>query len=187
MSTADSAADAGRTTRPATIRVWDPLVRLFHWSLVGIVAFEFLAEAGDYTHRVLGYIALGLIAFRVIWGLVGTKHARFSDFVKSPMAVLGYLKSMLTGHPRRYLGHNPAGGAMVIALLVMTAIVGGSGWAMRTEALWGQEWIEELHEISAWLMLVLVGGHVFGVIAAGIQHRENLVLSMITGKKKTEA
>ena len=186
MSTGIPALNAGRATRPATVTIWDPLVRIFHWSLVAIVAFEYLAEDGDYTHRVLGYVALGLIAFRIVWGVVGTKHARFSDFVKSPMAVIGYLKSMLTGHPRRYLGHNPAGGAMVIALLVMTAIVGGSGWAMRTEVLWGQEWIEELHEASAWLMLVFIGGHLLGVIAAGIQHRENLVLSMLTGKKKTE-
>ena len=80
----------------------------------------------------------------------------------------------------------PNSGAMVIALLIMTAIVGGSGWAMRTEALWGQEWIEELHEISAWLMLAFVAAHILGVIAASITHRENLVLSMLTGKKKAD-
>jgi cytochrome b len=185
MTAADTATETGRVARPETVNVWDPLVRIFHWSLVGIIAFEFLGEDGDAVHRTLGYVALGLIAFRIIWGFVGTKHARFSDFVKSPKAVIAYLKSLLAGHPRRYLGHNPAGGAMVIVLLVMTAIVGGSGWAMHTEALWGQEWVEELHEISAWLMLVFVGAHVLGVIAAGIQHRENLVLSMLTGKKKT--
>lgn len=186
MSTGSSAADTGRVSRPGVIAVWDPLVRIFHWSLAGIIAFEFLGEDGDALHRTLGYVALGLIAFRIIWGFAGPRHARFSDFVKSPMAVLGYLKSIITGHPLRYIGHNPAGGVMVVALLVMTAFVGGTGWAMRTEALWGQEWIEELHEISAWLMLVFIAAHILGVIAASIQHRENLVLSMLTGKKKAD-
>ena len=186
MSSGSSAADTGRVARPDVISVWDPLVRIFHWSLVGIIAWEFLGEDGDYLHRTLGYVALGLIAFRMIWGFVGTKHARFTDFVKSPGTVIAYITSLLSGHPRRYLGHNPAGGAMVIALLVMTAIVGGTGWAMRTEALWGQEWIEELHEVSAWLMLVFIAAHVLGVIAASIQHRENLVLSMLSGKKKAD-
>jgi cytochrome b len=186
MSTGQPAEAAGRTARPATVSVWDPLVRIFHWSLVGIIAYEFLAEAGDYAHRVLGYISLGLIAIRIIWGFIGTRHARFSDFVTSPMAVFAYLKSIATGHPARHIGHNPAGGAMVVVLLVMTAIVGGTGWAMRTEALWGQEWIEELHEVSAWLMLVFIAAHILGVIAASVQHRENLILSMLTGKKKPE-
>jgi cytochrome b len=186
MSTDTSATDTGRVSRPGVISVWDPLVRLFHWSLVAIIAFEFLGEDGDMLHRILGYVALGLVAFRVIWGLIGTRHARFSDFVKSPLVVIGYLKSIATGHPRRYIGHNPAGGMMVIALLVMTAIVGGTGWAMRTEALWGQEWIEELHEVSAWLMLAFVAAHVLGVIAASVQHRENLVLAILTGKKKAD-
>lgn len=185
MSTGASPADSGRVLRPDNTSVWDPLVRIFHWSLVAIIAFEFLGEDGDYLHRTLGYVALGLVAFRIIWGLVGSKHARFSDFVRSPAAVLAYLKSIISGHPRRYLGHNPAGGVMVLALLAMTTLVGASGWAMRTEALWGQEWIEELHEVSAWLMLAFIAAHVLGVIAASIQHRENLVLSMLTGKKKS--
>lgn len=183
MSTGTSAADTGRAMRPAVVSVWDPLVRLFHWSLVGIMAYEFLGEAGDATHRTLGYVTLGFAAFRLLWGFIGTKHARFSDFVTSPRVVIDYLKSIVTGHPRRYLGHNPAGGAMVIALLVMVAVVGGTGYAMRTEALWGQEWIEELHEVSANLMLFLIAAHVIGVIAASLQHKENLVRSMITGKK----
>ena len=183
MSTGNIAGEAGRAMRPALIPVWDPMVRLFHWSLVGIMAYEFLGESGDNLHRTLGYVALGLIAFRLVWGFVGTKHARFSDFVKSPLVVFDYVKSIVTGHPRRYLGHNPAGGAMVIALLVMVALVSGTGYAMRTEALWGQEWIEELHEGLANFMLFFIAAHVIGVIAASLQHKENLVRSMVTGKK----
>ena len=187
MSTGNIAGEAGRAMRPALIPVWDPMVRLFHWSLVGIMAYEFLGEAGDVTHRTLGYVSLGLIAFRVLWGFVGGKHARFSDFMKSPLAVFSYVKSIVTGHPERYVGHNPAGGAMVIALLVMVALVGGSGYAMRTEALWGQEWIEELHEGLANSMILFIAAHVAGVIAASIQHKENLVRSMVTGKKEETA
>ena len=186
MSTGSVANDTGRTARPGVIAVWDPLVRVFHWSLVAIMAYEFLGEDGDALHRTLGYVALGLVAFRIVWGFVGTKHARFSDFVKSPLVVFDYVKSIVTGHPRRYLGHNPAGGAMVIALLAMTLIVGGSGYAMRTEALWGQEWVEELHEVSANFMLFFIAAHVIGVIAASLQHKENLVRSMMTGKKDAE-
>jgi cytochrome b len=186
MSTDTSVHDTGRPARPGVIAVWDPLVRVFHWSLVGIMAYEFLGEDGDALHRNLGYVALGLVAFRIIWGFVGTKHARFSDFVTSPLVVFDYVKSIVTGHPRRYIGHNPAGGVMVIALLVMTAFVAGTGYAMRTEALWGQEWIEELHEVSANFMLFCIAAHVIGVIAASLQHKENLVRSMVTGKKDAE-
>lgn len=185
MSTGSTSADTGRVSRPGDISVWDPLVRIFHWSLVAIIAVEFLGEDGDYLHRTLGYVALGLVAFRLVWGLVGSKHARFSDFVRSPAAVFAYLRSIVSGHPRRYIGHNPAGGAMVLALLAMVTLVGATGWAMRTEALWGQEWIEELHEVSAWLLLIFIAAHILGVVAASIQHRENLVLPMLTGKKKS--
>jgi cytochrome b len=183
MSTGNIANETGRTSRPVFVRVWDPLVRVLHWSLVGIMAYELIAEAGTDTHEILGYTALGFIAFRLVWGFVGSRHARFTDFVKSPAQVIAYIKSILSGHPKRYLGHNPAGGAMVIALMVTVLAVGGSGWAMTTDALWGQEWIEELHEALANLLILLIVAHVIGVIAASLQHKENLVRSMITGNK----
>ncbi|MGB8818116.1 MAG: cytochrome b/b6 domain-containing protein [Rhizobiaceae bacterium] len=186
MSTGDYTREAGRVARPALIPVWDPLVRVFHWSLVSIIAYEFLAEAGDSAHRILGYVALGLIAFRLIWGVIGTRHARFADFVKSPFEIFAYVKSIIKGHPKRYIGHNPAGGAMVIALLVLVLGVGGTGWAMRTEALWGQAWIENLHIGIANFMILFIIAHVGGVIAASFQHKENLVRSMVTGKKDTD-
>ncbi len=183
MSTGDFARETGRALRPALVPVWDPLVGLFHWSLVGFMAYEFLVESGDSTHRLLGYAALVLIAFRLVWGIAGSRHARFADFVRSPSAVLAYVRSILKGHPKRYIGHNPAGGAMAIALLAMVLGVGGTGFAMRTEALWGQAWIDELHIGLANLMILLIIAHVTGVIAASIQHKENLLRSMITGKK----
>lgn len=174
---------AGSEALPAGMRVWDPLVRVFHWSLVAGMAYEFVFEPGTIIHNTLGQVLLVLIAMRVVWGFVGSKHARFSDFVRGPWVVLGYVRDIFTGHPRRHLGHNPAGGAMVLALLLAVAVTAGSGWLMTTNALWGEEWIEELHEGAAWITLALIAAHVAGVILASLQHRENLVKSMLTGRK----
>ena len=110
------------------IRVWDPLVRIFHWSLV--LAFTVAYPSGDEEsslHVYSGYVVLGLIAFRVLWGLIGTHYARFSDFVYSPGTVIQYLKDLVAKNPKHYIGHNPAGGAMVIAMLLCLFVVSLSG------------------------------------------------------------
>jgi cytochrome b len=110
------------------IRVWDPLVRLFHWSLV--VAFVIAYLTGDEledVHVLAGYFIAGLVVFRLIWGVVGTRHARFSDFVFSPPTVIAYLKDILAFRAKRYIGHNPAGGAMVVALLISLSMATLSG------------------------------------------------------------
>ena len=110
------------------IRVWDPLVRLFHWSLVLFFSIAYLSgEEESNLHIYTGYVVLGLVAFRLIWGLVGTRHARFSDFVTSPATVIHYLKGLLARKPQHYPGHNPAGGWMVIAMLGCLFIVSVSG------------------------------------------------------------
>ncbi len=170
-------------THSGSIAVWDPLVRVFHWLLVAGMAYEFVFEPGTIVHNTVGQVLLGLIVLRVVWGFVGSKHARFTDFVRGPFTVLGYLKDMMLGHPKRYLGHNPAGGLMVLALLLGVAVTSGTGWLMITDALWGEEWIEDLHEAAAWLTMALIAGHVAGVILASLQHRENLVRAMVTGRK----
>lgn len=110
------------------IRVWDPLVRLFHWSLV--LAFTIAYLSGDEEnslHIYSGYAVLGLISFRVLWGLIGTRYARFSNFVSSPGTVIQYLKDLLARKPKHYTGHNPAGGWMILALLVTLIVVTVSG------------------------------------------------------------
>jgi cytochrome b len=110
------------------IRVWDPLVRIFHWGLV--LSFTIAYLSGDEEsslHIYSGYVVLGLIAFRVLWGLVGTRYARFSNFVYSPGTVIQYLKSLAAKKPKHYIGHNPAGGAMVIAMLLCLIVVSVSG------------------------------------------------------------
>jgi cytochrome b len=183
MSGESGAMAEGRDMRPRTIRVWDPAVRVFHWSLVAAMVYEFAFEAGTFMHDWVGYAVLALVAFRLLWGVIGTRHARFADFVKRPGSVIAYLFDIVAGHPRRYVGHNPAGGAMVVVLLAMLVLTAGSGWAMTTDALWGEDWIEALHETAANLTLVLIGLHVAGVLVASWQHRENLVLAMVTGRK----
>ncbi len=108
--------------------VWDPMIRIFHWSLVAAFVVAYLTEDEMMTlHVYAGYLIAGLLVFRVIWGFIGPRHARFSNFVYTPAEVLGYLKDMASGHPPRYLGHNPAGGAMIVLLLASLLVTGCSG------------------------------------------------------------
>jgi cytochrome b len=184
---------------PPTVTVWDPLVRLFHWLLVAAFATAYLTEDEWQTIHVLaGYVVCGLLAVRLIWGFIGTPHARFTDFVYSPGFTLRYLRDVLRGRATRYLGHNPAGGAMIIALLLALLVTVVSGLLLYGAAEWAgplagllhdvsdeqTEWLEEIHEWSANFTLVLVGLHVAGVLWESILHRENLVLAMFTGRKR---
>jgi cytochrome b len=182
-----SATMAGRAERPATVRVWDPLVRLFHWSLVASFAVAWLSDAGKSVHIAAGYVVLALIAIRVVWGFVGSPYARFRAFVPTPRQLLAYLRSMLGARAERHVGHNPAGGAMIVALLAMLVLTGGSGWLMTTDSFWGIRWVEQLHEVAANLTLALVCAHIAGVAFSSLAHRENLVRAMITGRKRAEA
>lgn len=186
MSTGTEMLGAGRDERPAMVRVWDPLVRLFHWSLVGLFAFAyFTGDEWKDAHIVAGYIVGGLVVFRILWGLVGPTNARFASFVRGPSATLGYLRSALAFRAPRYLGHNPAGAAMIVALLVAIATIATTGYMMTTDTFWGVEWVEEVHETTVYVALGLIALHVGGVVLASIEHRENLVRAMITGLKRT--
>jgi cytochrome b len=183
-----------------TIKVWDPLLRIFHWSLV--IAFTLAYASGEEwqdLHVLAGYTIAGLLGFRLLWGVVGTRHARFSDFVRRPADILGYLKQLLSHRAPRYLGHNPAGGAMVVLLLVsLTAtVLTGMGLYAGEEAagplaglipathFW-EEAFEETHEFFANFTLLLVFVHLAGVAISSLLHRENLVRAMITGRKPKE-
>lgn len=167
------------------MRVWDPLVRLFHWSLVASFAAAWLsANRFEDFHTQIGYAAGGLILFRLVWGLIGSRHARFRDFVTSPAAVLRYLRDILTGTEARYVGHNPAGGAMVLVMFLALGALIVTGWMMFTDTYYGDDRIAELHGMIAQGVLVLVGLHLAGVWLASRRHKENLVRAMITGKKR---
>ena len=151
------------------IRVWDPFVRLFHWSLALSFAIAWLsANSRDDLHIWAGYAAGALVLARFAWGVVGTPYARFSQFVRSPRSVLSYLKVIARGGERRYVGHNPAGGAMVIALMLALAATSVSGWApLTTDVFWGVAWMQRLHNGLANGLLLMVCVHLAGSYGSG--------------------
>lgn len=170
------------------VRVWDPLVRLFHWTLVAGVGTAFLTEDWRSLHRLVGYGVLAAVGVRVLWGVIGSPHARFTDFVRGPREVLAYVLALREGREPRYLGHNPLGGAMVIALLVTLTTIGVSGWLLGLDVFWGDERIETLHATAAhFLLFVLVPLHLAGVVWTSWRERVNLVQAMITGIKEIPA
>lgn len=179
---------AGDGTAPSpTVKVWDPFVRIFHWSLVALFTFSyFTGDEWKSAHVYSGYAIATLIALRVIWGLVGSRHARFSDFLYSPLTVIRFLIDTMAMRARRYIGHNPAGGMMVLALLISITAIATTGYMMTTDAFWGAEWVEEAHELFVNLTLGLIGLHIVGVVLASIEHRENLPRAMFTGRKRAE-
>lgn len=172
-------------SRAERVLVWDAPVRVFHWLLVLSFAGAWLtaeSERWRLVHVTLGYTVAGLVAFRVLWGLVGTRHARFGDFVRGPSAVLRYLRSLLSGRPEGHAGHNPAGALAIVALLALAAATTAAGWALDAEL--AGHWLEEVHEALANTMLAVALVHVAGVVLGSLAHRENLVRSMITGRKR---
>ena len=168
-----------------SILVWDLPVRMFHWLTVLSFAGAWLtaeSERWRLLHVTLGYTLAGLLVFRVLWGLIDTRHARFTDFVRGPGAVRRYLAALLRGQPEHAVGHNPAGALAILALLALGAASAVSGWAVYNQL--GGDWLEEAHEFAASLMLAVVGVHILGVLVASRLHRENLAASMITGRKR---
>jgi len=169
------------------ILVWDFPTRLFHWLLALSFIGAYLSGDSEYwrdLHVALGYTILGLIGFRLIWGMVGTRYARFSSFAFGPSKVLAYMKTLLSASPQHYVGHNPAGSWAIYGLLLLGLLAGASGYATYEEL--GGEWLEELHEFFSNAMLALVLVHVAGVMASSYLHHENLVRGMIDGYKRGE-
>lgn len=166
-----------------TVKVWDPLVRVLHWSLVAAVLTAYiLAEENRQFHEIAGLAMVLIVTLRSAWGLFGPATARFSSFVPTPAAALAYLGSLRTGHPQRYLGHNPAGGAMIIALfavLLATALTG----VLTVRGVLPRELGGELHELLGTAVMVLAGLHVLGVVMSSRLHQENLAKAMVTGRK----
>lgn len=166
------------------VLVWDAPVRVFHWLAVLCFAGAWLtaeSERWRLLHVTLGYTMAGLVAFRLLWGFVGTRHARFASFVRGPAAVGHYLRSLWDRRPEHHAGHNPAGGWAIVGLLGLTALATATGWGAFNEV--GGDWLEHLHEGAANALLTLVVAHVAGVVLASQLHHENLIGAMITGRK----
>lgn len=196
-------AHAEPETENKWVKVWDPLVRIGHWLLLIATATALITRGEPETlHQAAGYFVAGYVVFRLFWGIAGPTHARFENFVASPLAAIRYLTDLVTGKGTRHIGHSPPGGLMVIALLVVMSLTAGTGMAMENrtpvptalESLLPVEdrargddddspW-EEVHEASANLLLGLVFLHLGGVLLASFGHRENLVRAMMDGKKR---
>lgn len=169
----------------ATAKVWDIVVRVSHWLLVVCIALAwFTAEGFGVWHEYVGYTALAVVISRICWGFVGPGYARFGQFVRSIPHTLAYARSVINGVQKRYIGHNPLAGWMAVALLAMVVLVCTTGWLYTTDTFWGVEWVEELHETCAWIMLILVFIHILGAVFTSRHHGENLVASMIHGRKR---
>lgn len=181
-------AERAGTGHGRTVRVWDPMVRVFHWSLVAAFVTAYVTHDDGFStaHLAAGYVVAGLVAFRVLWGFVGSRHARFTDFVRGPRPTIGYLRGLVTGTAPRTVGHNPAGGAMAVALLVLLSVIALTGWGMTTTAFYADGTLEAIHETAVNLALAAILLHLIGVAASSLAHRENLVRAMITGRKRTD-
>jgi len=201
------AVDAASEPKPGNkwVKVWDPFVRIGHWLLLIAIATALITRGEpESIHQAAGYFVAGFVVFRLFWGIAGPEHARFENFLASPSAAFKYVADLVTGKSTRHIGHSPPGGLMVIALLVAMSLTAGTGMAMENRtpvpaALQsvlqiedrgrGDEddspW-EDVHEVSANLLLGLVFLHIGGVALASIGHSENLVRAMVDGKKRVE-
>jgi cytochrome b len=167
------------------VKIWDRFVRFFHWSMVaGIAVTWFTADEIKWLHEWVGYGVAALTAGRIVWGFTGTRYSRFRQFVPTSKQFFRYLWSIVKGNERRFLGHNPAGAAMIIALLLTVAGTAFTGWLQTTDQYFGSDLVYEAHEMLANGILVLAFLHVVGVAVASVRHKENLVKSMLTGVKR---
>lgn len=179
---------ASTPSSSTTVRVWDPLQRLAHWGIAAAFLTAWLsAEEVMALHEAAGLTIIALVGLRALWGLVGSSHARFSDFTPSVSGLLAFLRAMVRWRAQRHLGHNPAGGAMALTLwfcLLGTAALGLlTRYPVPALRPYGHV-LEDAHEVLANGTLVLVGLHLTGVLISSLLHRENLVRAMLTGRKR---
>ena len=175
-----------QSTAPALpARVWDRFVRFFHWSLVTcVLANYFLVDDGETLHHWIGYFASVLIVARIVWGFVGSEYARFTSFFPTPARLRAHLAAIRSGQPGFHPGHNPLGAVMMLALMVLVLALGLSGFLQTTDAFWGEEWLQEVHEMLASALIALATLHAAAAIIMGRLEGVSLVGAMITGVKR---
>lgn len=169
------------------VLVWDAPTLVFHWLMVLCFAGAWLSSEGERwlgVHLTLGYTMVALVAWRVFWGLVGTRYARFGNFVRGPKAIARYASGMLGYKVAHPVGHNPLGAVSIVLMLALTLLVNGAGWLYFNS---GVHALKEVHEGAAAAMLMVVGVHVAGVVFASLIQRENLARSMLSGYKRAKA
>lgn len=167
------------------IRVWDLPVRGLHLAFIGgVIAAWFTRHSAGRWHEWIGYGVLGALALRLCWGWIGPAPARLGAFVRGPRATLNYAGLLLRGAAPRYLGHNPLGAWMIVWLLILLTLITLSGWLSTTDRYWGVAWVMNLHLWATWVLLASVPLHIAGAVHASRRHRENLIASMLHGKKR---
>jgi cytochrome b len=172
---------------PVRVRVWDPFLRIFHWVLVAAFVVAYFSHGGYLAaHRISGYGILALVVLRVAWGFMGPAHARFADFVRGPRDLASYLGLLLRGREPRYVGHNPAGGAMIVVMLLLLAALCVTGVVLDTPRFRDDRDFKEIHDVLTDASVVCIVLHLAGVALASWRHRENLVAAMISGRKRAE-
>lgn len=170
--------------------VWDPFVRIFHWSLVIAFSVAFYTHASEWDrliHVRAGYTAGALLVARIVWGFTKTGYACFCSFPFSPLQAFRHIVRMLHGNAKRYIGHNPVGSLVIYAMLVTGLTAVGSGWLVFNEG-WlidQPELLQDIHHYSTWGWLGLVILHLSGVLAESILHHDNLIVAMFTGRKRS--
>ena len=171
-------------TSKTTVPVWDLVVRVGHWGLVAGFLVALLSEEGKNTHQIAGYTVAAIVVVRLAWGFIGPAHARFANFVPTPRHLFAHLADVFHRREHRELGHNPAAGAMVAALLGLMLLLGLTGFLLTTDGLRHSVFLAGLHGTAANVALVLVVIHVAGAIYESVRFHENLPWSMVTGRKR---
>ena len=180
----DENSPPAQSFAPAVV-VWDWPLRLIHWTLAASVLIAwFTANIFDTVHEIAGYTVIVVLVLRLIWAVAGNRYARLHHAIRPLRVTFQYLRQLMRGETGRYLGLNPAGAAMAVALLLSLVVSSVSGWMQVTERYFGDEWVERVHTWSSNLVLALAIGHVLGVVLVCALQKENLMRAMITGKKR---
>jgi cytochrome b len=168
----------------ASVRVWDPFVRIVHWSVAVLIAIDLLNDAGaNPWHRYFGYVAGALVLLRLAWGFFAPPHARLSAMAESARTLMSYIADLRTGSHRFYAGHNPAGACMAFTLWTLLLLIVITGWMLQLDAFWGDELLQTAHAVAAYVLAALAVVHVSGALVTSAVTRTNLVKAMITGEK----
>jgi cytochrome b len=165
--------------------VWDLFVRVSHWGLVSAVALNyFVLEDSKTLHEWVGYFAVVLVMARIVWGFIGSPHARFSDFFPTPPRVWRHVRELAAGKADMHWGHNPVGALMMLALISLVLALGVTGWMQGLDAFWGNERLQSIHEVLANVLIALAGLHALAAIVMGRLERTRLIRAMFTGVKE---
>lgn len=165
--------------------VWDRFVRVFHWSLVSCITLNyFVLNDGKTTHQIVGYMALTLVLARIIWGFIGSRHARFVDFFPTPSRLAHHFRDVRAGNHTANQGHNPVGALMMLALMATVLALGTTGWMQTLDAYWGEEWLQNLHRGIGNVLISLATLHALAAIVMGRIERTRLIKAMVTGIKE---